>query len=496
MDHADLDRRAALQRLAHLAVGVATAPALLTACGGGGTAPAPTAPVPSANDPLPTGPSVTATVTLDRTRPAPAIDRAMAGLSYEKSQLTSGLFSGSNESLIRLLQLIGPSVLRIGANQVDKSAWRGSDPTLRAITPAQVDAFAACMAAADWRVIWGINMAANTPAIAADEAAYVASTLGNRLLAFEIGNEVDLYHSNGYRPSTWTFTDYLAEWRRYVAAIRAAVPNAPMSGPASASDLTRYSVPFAAQAGSEASLLTHHYYRANGQDATSTLALLLQPHAALVSNLDALVAAAKQARMPGGFRLAECNSFYNGGAPNVSNAHGTALWVLNFLFTNARAGVAGINLHGGGNGTGYTPLGDSGGQIVSVRPEFHALVLFAQMVPGTPVPGTLTTSETINGTAWGVVRPDGGTNVLVVNADATRTIVTTLDVGQSPSRWELLRLTGPSLDSATGTTLGGVPVPADGRWAAAWELRSISKPTISPLRVNVPPASALLLRSA
>src|ERR1700683_735140 len=51
-----------------------------------------------------------------------AIGTAFAGLSYEKSTLYENpyLFTASNTNLIALFKLIGPSVLRIGGNSVDR----------------------------------------------------------------------------------------------------------------------------------------------------------------------------------------------------------------------------------------------------------------------------------------------------------------------------------------------------------------------------------------
>lgn len=91
-------------------------------------------------------------------------------------------------------------MLRIGANQVDRSSWNGVVEGLTPILPAQIDAFAAFVQATQWQVIYGVNLARNTPANAADEAAYVAERLGPSLLAWEIGNEPDLYVRHGYRP--------------------------------------------------------------------------------------------------------------------------------------------------------------------------------------------------------------------------------------------------------------------------------------------------------
>ena len=106
------------------------------------------------------------------------------------------------------------------------------------------------------------------------------------------------------------------------------------------------------------------------------MALLLQPDTSLPGTVSNIVAAATAASLPLGFRTDECGSFYNGGAPNVSDAYGTALWTLDFMFTCALNGGQGVNFHGGGDGTGYTPIADNGTTVVQARPG----VLWAQDV--------------------------------------------------------------------------------------------------------------------
>lgn len=59
--------------------------------------------------------------------------------------------------------------------------------------------FFASVPTAGRQVIYGINMANNTPANAAAEAGYRAPHLGTALLAWEVGNEPDRHRSNGER---------------------------------------------------------------------------------------------------------------------------------------------------------------------------------------------------------------------------------------------------------------------------------------------------------
>ncbi|WLT31901.1 hypothetical protein [Geothrix sp. PMB-07] len=458
--------------------------ACLTLACGGSSSPATSAPAP----PSVTG--VPVAVTIQRTNTGLRLENGFVGFSYEKSKLNSPLFDGANAGLVTLFKRLGPGVLRVGGNSVDKTTW---DPTGPGLTPgkvasADVDRLAGFLKAANWQVIYAMNYATNTPAQMADEAAYAAKAFGTHLFGFEIGNEVDLYHSNGLRATTFTYADFLTEWRAYAAAIQAKVPGAVLTGPASAYNTAGFTVPFAKDEATGISLLTQHYYRANGQLATSTIDLLLTPDPALPTTLQALQKAS--ATLPRGFRLAEANSFYNGGAPNVSDAFGTALWAIDFLFTNALNGSAGVNFHGGGNGTGYTPIADDGTHVVEARPEYYGLFIVSQAGPGALLPATVAANG-LAVSAYAVAADSGSTNLVIVNKDRTQAASVTASLGASASTASLTTLSGPSLDSPTGILLNGAPIGADGSWAPA---STSSQPvTGTTLKLLVAPASAVLV---
>jgi hypothetical protein len=88
-----------------------------------------------AAQPVPTGPLTPATVTISATAIG-AIGSAFAGLSYEKDQMANPLFSPQKANASGLFKLIGPSLLRIGGNSVDKTTWtaNGAGPSLDATT--------------------------------------------------------------------------------------------------------------------------------------------------------------------------------------------------------------------------------------------------------------------------------------------------------------------------------------------------------------------------
>jgi hypothetical protein len=230
---------------------------------------------------------------------AGSIGTAFAGLSYEKNTLYEPLFTPTNANLIELFKLLGPSVLRIGGNSVDKNVWtpNGAGQTAGQIAPSDVASLAAFVQATGWQCIYGINLGgsatgATTPALAAAEVAYVAQQLGSSLLGIEIGNECDLYGDTGnYYAGAFTLSQFETLWGQYRSAILATTPNVPITGPASASHESSWTVPFGQTVTkNEITLLTQHYYRANGQLATSTAANLVTPDPTLVTNLATLKA--------------------------------------------------------------------------------------------------------------------------------------------------------------------------------------------------------------
>ena len=447
-------------------------------------------------------PEVNATISFSSKKPGLPINRSFCGLSYEKTVMTNKFFVSSNVPLVKLFSQIGPAVLRIGANAADTTCWDGlSNQT--PITASEVDAFAGFIKAlpTNWSVIYGINLSVNNPTNCAAEAAYVANALGPRLLGFEIGNEPNTYFMNGIRHRTYGFSDFLSEWQTLAAAITNAVPGWAitnggcgwtLTGPATAGPrgVSTYTVPFARDEAGVVSLLTQHYYRADGKSTNSTMRLLLQPDPKL-AHVAAQIAAAATARCPLGVRVDECGSFFHGGANHISNAYGAALWSLDFMFTLAANGCEGINFHGGGKSP-YSPLTDKKAVITTVGPEFYALKMFSLLPPGNAVPATVKVPSHINFTAYGVRLPGGGISALLNNKETNDMVVAKVNLGPGVTGAQLIELTGPSLYVTNGFTLGGSAINRDGSWNGG--VQQVIPATNGRLKVLVPPISAILLR--
>jgi hypothetical protein len=334
---------------------------------------------------------------------------------------------------------------------------------------------AAFVKSTGWQCLYGINLGgsatgATNPALASAEVAYAYQQFGSSLFGIEIGNECDLYGNSGnYYAGNWSLSQFLTLWGQYRAAILATTPNVPITGPADASSESTWTVPFGqAVTKSEITLLTQHYYRANGQSPTSTAAYLITPDSALVSDLATINTGAKSIGVP--YRMAECNSFYNGGASGVSDSYASALWVIDYLFDCALGGAVGVNFHGGGNGTGYTPIADSGGAVVGARPEYYGILLFTLASQGTLYTTQLSAAG-LNATAY-AVKTSSGLNLVIVNKDLTQNLSLTAQLPQRANSASLIQMnqlssgaTGPNLSATTGVTIQGASVTNDGTFS-------------------------------
>jgi hypothetical protein len=179
----------------------------------------------------------------------------------------------------------------------------------------------------------------------------------------------------------------------------------------------------------------------------------------------------------------------NGGLYGVSDAYGSALWALDYMFTLALNGCQGVNFHGGGR-SAYTPLFDKGnGTIIRVGPEFYAMKMFSLVPAGKVVAATVSPARPLF-TAYGVTNLTGGMSVLLNNKDRTETMATTVSLGVDVSSAVMYKLAGSSWYMANGYTLGGAIIETNGTWAGGQIIVGV---TNGQLTVDVPPCNAVLL---
>ena len=428
------------------------------------------------------------------------------GLSYEVQQLGDPtFFSAQNSGLIRAFKALSSAgVLRLGGNSSEFAYWKPAPdspepehPQVReaegepkahyyAVTAEAVKHLAEFLRATGWTCLYGIGMGTNTSARAAEEAAFVAETLGDRLQYFQIGNEPDLFDRHLRDPKTWSAKTYLEEWLTLARAIAARVPAAKFGLPdvtSKVSWLTEISDQWSSiQSPPQVTTLTHHYYF--GGPATNpevNIPNLLKPATMDKVQNTANIAAAAASKIDARVRMTEGNTCYRGGKPGVSDVFAAALWSADYSLLLASNNYSGVNLHGGtgksvANSVGgslpgdalleangespeqiaahphpfYTPIGTLGSDY-QLDPVAYGLKFAGSFSGGTLLKTEFSTklqAAGVNATAYAAKLPGGQTSVIILNKDAAVDLAVELDFGRGVSgaaRTEILH--APALDS-------------------------------------------------
>jgi hypothetical protein len=425
----------------------------------------------------------------DATGPHMPVD--FVGLSYEVQQLADpSFFSARNSGLIREFKALSSTgVLRLGGNTSEFAYWKPKPdfpepehPQVRevvgepkaqyyAVTVEAVRNLAEFLEAAGWTCVYGIGMGTNTPGRAAEEAVFVAETLGDRLQYFQIGNEADLFDRHLRDPKTWSAKTYLQEWLSLSRAIAAGVLAAKFGMPdvaGAVSWLTEIADQWPSiQAPPRVTTLSHHYYF--GGPATNpevNIPNLLKPATMQKVQNTANIASAAASKMGARVRMTEGNTCYRGGKPGVSDVFAAALWSADYSLLLASNDYSGVNLHGGtgksvANSVGgslpgdtlleakgetpvqiaahphpfYTPIGTFGSDYV-LEPVAYGLKFAGSFSGGTLLKTEFSTklqAAGVNATAYAAKLPDGHTSVIILNKDAAADLEVELDFGSDAS---------------------------------------------------------------
>ncbi len=453
----------------------------------------------------------TATLSVDTHHLGTLFPVGAVGLSIEAHELSTDHLSVYHGRLVRLLQLLGPSVLRIGGDSVDLSWWTADNEAppswvTSTVTPTDLDALHRLLKATGWRVLLGLDLGHPEPARAADEAREAQRIIGSALLGVEIGNEPEDYDSykDHLRPAGYDVDAYLTELEAYRQALNATAPGVKLYGPAVSQDSK-----WLAALGTHAQVftgLTEHYYATGACPISSSSTDVPQPTAAeLLSPSvrdaeDGTLAVLAQARVVTGrpTRIGETNTASCGGGAAVSPVFASALWALDWSLRAASSGVGGLNFHGGlglCSADSYSPIcassGKSGG--VTAAPEYYGLLAARQLEGGQFVKTVLTAPDPgTDLTTWATIAP-GGTVRVVIDNLATAGLAQPVLISTpnySAGAVSIERLAGPTVEARTDVSLGGASVTRSGRWRPKpVQLARLHKA----IRVVVPPASAIIV---
>jgi hypothetical protein len=429
------------------------------------------------------------TIAIDRAHPFGDLPSDFVGLSFEMREVSAncttgactGNFDASKGNLAALFDTLGHSNVRIAGNQLDRDTlWvpAGQQPpnplpswVADIVTPNDIVRLGQFLKAVGWKSEVGINMAHYDPVLAADEANTLQTALGSRLSGAECGNEPNHYASNGYRTAPYGFAEHKADLEAcadVVGNTRIAAPD--LSSPNAT--IAAWLDQFAQAEHDRINMMTLHNYTG-----ASTVTQLLSPqiHDSELSVVSPELGSAKAVGLP--IRMDETNSAVGGGILGVSDVYASALWAFDYSMVMAQAGFAGLNFHGGlgicdaplynGKFQRYTPIcaanqADLDAKVYTAAPEYYGLYMAARMGAGQFLPITVASDQ--NATAYAVRGKDGQTRIAIIEKDPVggAAVPVSIDLGHGNGDGSAIRLTGRSLDTATGVAVQGATVDPGG----------------------------------
>jgi peroxiredoxin family protein len=330
--------------------------------------------------------------------------------------------------------------------------------------------------------LFGISLAFLDPNRATDFSTYIKTKFTGYDYLFEIGNEPDAYVSNSRRTSSYNVTEYTNEFNLIKDAV---IANGNVAGPTyaktnntSASSWSPQIGTFIDNVGSSLKLVTMHDYPlgldAVGNNFNTYLSKYLSNNYTndevvnLTSGLAPSINTSIVKNVP--FRLAEANSIAGGGSLGISDAFGSALWAMDFMFELAKAGATGIDIMtSGGSATYYSPMTYSSsfvasGEKVRVNPIYYGMLFFANATQNSAKIMDITSQSSIsegtnNFKIWATKDANNTLRVLVINRGTSltdvsnKTITLTLPGAQMPGKKYDLLATGGTVTGAIGKTV-------------------------------------------
>lgn len=386
--------------------------------------------------------------------------------------------SAINPTLVQLVRNLAAghaTEMRIGGVSTDKTWWpvarhRRPPGVNYSLSERRLAVIRAVADAVDARLTMGINLEADSTALAAAEARAILARIGRRrIAAFELGNEPELYGNAAFgwylrdgqavtgRPPTYDMQAFTDDFSR----IGFGLPLAPLAGPASGGMRWLGQLADFASAEPRLRLVTvHRYpmqacYNTPGSPSYPTVGRLLSPAASrsLAYGVARYLAVAHRRHLR--FRIDEMNTISCGDPPSVRDTFAMALWVLDALFADAQVGVDGVNIHTYPSAPYqlFKFQHTNSHWDAFVEPEYYGLLLFSQAAP--PGARLLRTSGGSDAVRVWATRRAGTTRVVLINDDTTRSHLAAVRVSGARGTATLERLLAPSAHATTQVTLAG-----------------------------------------
>jgi hypothetical protein len=436
--------------------------------------------------------AVRVSVRVDARAAGPEVPRDFIGLSFEMEKLRPGpdgkrFFRPDNRALLATFETLGIKSLRVGGNTADR-------PTVPLPSHDDIDSLFTFAHAAGVQVIYTLRLREGSRDEAAAAARYIVERYASDLACFAIGNEPNVFAKE--------YSVYRAEWRRYVDAVTAVAPQARFCGPSATPSKVAWARDFVKDVADATPLVTvtqHDYPGASGRKVTDPAAARRLMLSRTWTNYyqkfhDVFVPTVEAHHLP--YRLEEANSFFHGGAKDVSDTLAAALWALDYMYWWTSRGAAGINFHTGDevaageqNAPCHYATFVTSNAGYTVRPIGHALKAFDLAGRGRLVSATVAPATT-ELAAYGILDPSGDLSIVLVRkAVDGDPLAVTIEADAAHPRRRVLELRGTADDAAaTSVTLGGARIEDDATWKGTWTDLGDGA------AVTLPPASAAIVR--
>lgn len=436
-------------------------------------------------------------ISIDTSQTTGQVPPQFIGLSYETRALLpqsdTHYFRPDNQPLIQIFKTLGVKNLRVGGNTVD-------DPTVPTPQRPDIDSVFNFAKAADAQVIYSIRLKNGDPAAGAATAKYLMSHFAAQLYCLCIGNEPNVYEKQ--------YPTYQKDYQRFLSAILAAAPDVMVCGPSTTPGKVEWVIDFArdfAPTGHVKFLTQHSYPGGSAKKVTNPAAarddMLAGFTKANQHMYDLIAPISQKYHVP--YRLEEANSYFHGGAKDVSNTFASTLWGLQYMYWWASHGAIGVNFHTGDHvasdnkfiGAQYSVFTSSNNGY-DVRPLAYSLLAFhlagagplaqvqinpdsSQLTAYATEPDPHSLIVTIINKSYGTDAPQQS---ILISTDHPFHHASTIDLRQSDN--------DPA--ATTGITLGGTPINPDGTWNGKWTRQSLSNDG-KELTLTVSPASATIV---
>jgi hypothetical protein len=437
------------------------------------------------------------TLKIDPSSPGNKISNSFTGMAYESDALRFDSLRPSNHTLVQYFKTAGIKTFRLGGNSVQNYTYYATSVNknpMDTLNNAELDSLFRFAEAVGCKIILGMNFSyyKELPYIDAQEVNYVMSNYSDDMLAFEIGNEPNLYSQNGDRSRHYTYDSFQIQFTNYLDTILKYNPTAPISGPSAArQDASSYTNPFAHNMKGKISLLTQHYYAIPENVGTipNRIDSLLnfQTDDSIKHLCDTLVGRADTgAGVP--FQMDECNALYPFSRWGLNNCFASSLWALDYMYSLAEAGVLGINVHTIYNAAASV-IQDAGGHYTA-EPLYYGMLAFQLNNNGRFLP------YTFKGTAKNlavhpVLDTIGNIAVTLINKDTANPV--TFQVYADSliyTSGQMISMTANTVSDTFGVTLGGSQVTPAGMWSGTWTTITASHGCFP---ITIPKATAIVL---